>query len=182
MKDTIIKYIFDENISNILKGFSENDKELISKKYMDYLKDTYEKIDDYYQKFIDNDFSSKEAEERIKKLFGKAENDKWVSLSTQMKSKILFNDSNLERLKVLSSEASSYANVKNMRTQNPNYRTDINLTEERANEIKKEMNTLLEKVQEFNKSEAQMLVSESFADLDYLLGSDAMSIRNAIYK
>ena len=183
MKDIIIKYFFDENISNVLEGFSENDKALVSEKYMEYLKDTYEKLDEYYQKFLDNGFSSEEAQEKIKKVFGQKEkSSNWESMTPGMKSKILFDDPSLEKLKKLSSEVSSHAHIKIMRTQDPNYGLDVKLTEERANEIKEEMNDLLTKVQEFNISEAERLVSESLADIDYVLGSDAMSIRNAIYK
>ena len=147
MRDKLIKEIYNEMISTVLKKSSK-----LATNYLKYL----------YEMYGDKDVNG-ENYERVKQIILKIESNTWNGYDDIEKETVLTIDSALETIYELSNQAYNYA--KNKVDDKPSISPD------EAKKIIIKLSKELNNVQKENMYEAEKLVSEATLDLKYACGS-----------
>ncbi len=171
MNEKLINGIFNNIIGFVLDGIKEEDKELVSVSYKEYLFENYADTLD-----ADDDVNE------IIAIYSNIEYKKWQKKDELSKKKILLKDQSLSKLREISNIAYKHASRKlgNVLTENEYIPA---LSEEQVAAYVSEMHKLYESVKDFNKPTAQMYLSEGITDFEYVLNkTENMSLRTARLK
>lgn len=146
--------IYESLINIVLKDFNDSEVEEIKEEYKNYLISVYR---DLYN--LDND------KEKLKKSFIRTEIMRWKGKSKNYKQRSLLKDEYFAKLVDISQMAYKYA------TYRKTGKVDqVDITKNQADKYIYLMNEYLEKVRDFNKTEAIQLLSEGSTDFYYALG------------
>ena len=154
--------LIQELVNDLRKEVPENETELIES-YKNYLYFSVENTLNSDSKFISKD---KESIQSYLRFFSKT----FMNYSLERKKQFLQMDKSFTRLRELSNEV--FLKAQNALNGSAEESTDII-------KYREELNNLLEKVEPYNKVEAQKLVSEAMLDLNFISnpGNDVMSLR-----
>ena len=166
MIDKLIKEVYSSVINILLCNIDEQDKEEVSRNYFNYL----------YSLYSDKDINN-ENYEKLLNIIVKIEKADWESRD---KDTILFYFKNDESYNIISKLSKKAYTLASNRCQN----NDICLSPKEAEMYIETMIKALDNVEDFNKIEAEELVSEGILDFEYACGNsnDITSLRIAHIK
>lgn len=161
MLDKAIDEIYSNVINTVLNGINNSDKEIVAQGYLQYL----------YSLYSDKDFNEQNYTKMIS-VITEIEDKKWNSRDVNSKLYYFKTDNSFDIIDSLSKKAYSYALVRYQENKDT-------LSKEEAD---KSINTLikeLDNVDDYNRAEAERLVSEGILDYNYACGNsnDVISFR-----
>lgn len=146
--------ILEKLIPKFLENIDIENHDYMKMKYIEYFNDRYKNIKE-------NEINGNTIE-ILENLIIKQELSKWENGTLEQKKSLIINDLNLKKFYCLSNKTFAMAHNR--------LKSNILISENEYDELKKELNETYEQIEPYNKENAKMDLSESLLDLDYAFG------------
>ena len=154
MIEKLINEVFSNVISIVLDGITDQDKDEVSKNYLKYLYEVHSDIDINSENYA-----------KMLSIITRIETKKWTSRDMNSKLYYFKDDESFEIIDAISKKAYSLALLRCKEN------SDFTISKEEARKYIDILASKVKSVLDFNKAEAERLVSESVLDFEYACGN-----------